>query len=148
MQRGLQFLPSADLKSSCGCLCNRHAVVYVIEKAFPSTCLNTNWSKVLLLPKSKYLNQDTKGQKKSLFEVKRKLLKYSICFYDERNFKIKKTGTINSRPLKIENLAANSQLWYRKYTYLNCSIAAQEIKMEKQLKVSAQLCKVGVETIV
>ena len=33
-------------------------------------------------------------------------------------------------------------------TYLNCSGAAQEIKTEKQLKVSAFLCKVGVETIV
>ena len=33
-------------------------------------------------------------------------------------------------------------------TYLICSSAAQEIKTEKQLKVSAYLCKVGVETIV
>ena len=33
-------------------------------------------------------------------------------------------------------------------TYLNCSSAAQEIKTEKQLKVSAYLYKVGVETIV
>ena len=33
-------------------------------------------------------------------------------------------------------------------TYLSCSSAAWEIKTEKQLKVSAYLCKVGVETIV
>ena len=32
-------------------------------------------------------------------------------------------------------------------TYLNCSSAAQEIKTEKQLKVSAYLCKIGLETI-
>ena len=55
---------------------------------------------------------------------------------------------INSRPIKIGNLSANSLLWYRKYIYLNCSSAALEIKTEKQLKVSAYLCKVGVETIV
>ena len=33
-------------------------------------------------------------------------------------------------------------------TYLNCSRAAQETKREKQLKVSAYLRKVGVETVV
>ena len=33
-------------------------------------------------------------------------------------------------------------------TYLNYSRAAKEIKTKKQLKVSAYLCKVGVETIV
>ena len=32
-------------------------------------------------------------------------------------------------------------------TYLNCSSAAQEIKTEKQLKVSAYLCTIGLETI-
>ena len=32
-------------------------------------------------------------------------------------------------------------------TYLNYGRAAWEIKTEKQLKVSAYLCKVGVETI-
>ena len=35
-----------------------------------------------------------------------------------------------------------------KKTYLNYSGAAQEIKVEKQLEISAYLCKVGVETIV
>ena len=43
-----------------------------------------------------------------------KLLKYSICFYDGKNLKIKKKDTVNSRPLKIGNLGANSQLWFRK----------------------------------
>ena len=74
---------------------------FVIIKAVQGTCLRTNWCEVLLLHKSQYLNKDTKERKKSLFEVKRKLLKYSICFYDGKNFKIKKTDAINSRPLKI-----------------------------------------------
>ena len=51
-------------------------------------------------------------------------------------------------PLKIGKLGENSQLWYRKYIYLNYSGAAQEIKVEKQFKISAFQCKVGVETIV
>ena len=74
---------------------------FVIIKAVQGTCLRTNWCEVLLLHKSQYLNKDTKERKKYLFEVKRKLLKYSICFYDGKNFKIKKTDAINSRPLKI-----------------------------------------------
>ena len=73
---------------------------FVIIKAVQGTCLRTNWCEVLLLHKSQYLNKDTK-ERKSLFEVKRKLLKYSICFYDENNLKIKRTDTINLRPLKI-----------------------------------------------
>ena len=52
--------------------------MYVIEKALQSTCLNMNWCEVPLLYKSQYLNKDKKEEEKSLFEVKRKLLKYSI----------------------------------------------------------------------
>ena len=66
-------------------------------------------------------------------------------FYDKKNYKIKRTDTINSRPLKIGNLGEKSQLWYRKYIDLNYSKAAWEIKVEKKLKVSAYVCKVGVE---
>ena len=65
---------------------------FVIIKAVQGTCLRTNWCEVLLLHKSQYLNKDTKERKKSLFEVKRKLPKYSICFYDGKNLKIKKDG--------------------------------------------------------
>ena len=54
---------------------------------------------MLLLHKSQYLNKDTK-ERKNVSEVKRKLLKYSICFYDGKNFKIKKKDAINSKPLK------------------------------------------------
>ena len=86
---------------------------FVIIKAVQGTCLRTNWCEVLLLHKSQHLNKDTK-ERKSLFEVKRKLPRYSICFYDGKNFKIKMTDAINSRPLKIGNLGVNSQLWYRK----------------------------------
>ena len=73
---------------------------FVIIKAVQGTCLRTNWCEVLLLHKSQYLNKDTKERKKSLFEAKRKLLKDSICFYDGKYLKIKKTDAINSRPLK------------------------------------------------
>ena len=74
---------------------------FVIIKAVQGTCLRSNWCEVLLLHKSQYLNKDTKERKKGLFEVRRKLPKYSIGFYDGKNFKIKKTDAINSRPLKI-----------------------------------------------
>ena len=47
-----------------------------------------------------------------------------------QNLKIKRADTINSRPLKIGHLGSNSQLWYRKYTYLNYSRTAQEIETE------------------
>ena len=73
---------------------------FVIIKTVQGTCLRTNWCEVLLLHKSQYLNMDTKRAEKGLFEVKRKLLKYSICFYDGKNFEIKKTDAINSRPLQ------------------------------------------------
>ena len=72
---------------------------FVIIKAVQGTCLRTNWCEVLLLHKSQYLNKDTK-ERKGLFEVKRKLLRYSICFYDGKDLKIKKTDAINSMPLK------------------------------------------------
>ena len=72
---------------------------FVIIKAVQGTCLRTNWCEVLLLHRSQYLNRH-KGAGKDLFEAKRKLLKYSICFYDVKNLKIKKTDAINSRPLK------------------------------------------------
>ena len=61
----------------------------VIIKAVQGTCLRTSWCEVLLLHISQYLNMDTK-ERKSLFEVKRKLLRYSICFYDGKNLKIKR----------------------------------------------------------
>ena len=77
---------------------------FVIIKAVQSTSLRTNWCEVLLLHRSQYLNRDTKERKIGLFEVQRKLLKYSICLYDGKNLKIKKTDAIKSRPLKIENL--------------------------------------------
>ena len=38
-----------------------------------------------------------------------------------KRLKIKRMDTINSRPLKIGSLGDNSQLCYRKYTYLNYS---------------------------
>ena len=72
---------------------------FVIIKAVQGTCLRTNWCEVLLLHRSQYLNR-YKGAGKGLFEVKRNLLKYSICFYDEKNLKIKKMDAINLRPLK------------------------------------------------
>ena len=87
---------------------------FVIIKAVQGTCLRTNWCEVLLLHKSQYLNKDTK-ERKNVSEVKRKLLKYSICFYDGKNFKIKKTNIYNKlEAIKIGNLGSNSQLWYRK----------------------------------
>ena len=38
----------------------------VIIKAVQGTCLRTNWCEVLLLHQLKYLNKDTKEQKRSL----------------------------------------------------------------------------------
>ena len=49
----------------------------------------------------------------------------------EKNLKIKRTDTIKPRPLKIGKLGENSQLWHRKYTYLNNSKSDWEIKVEK-----------------
>ena len=79
---------------------------------------------VPLFSKSTIFEQYNKGSGKGLFQVKRKLLKYSICFFYERNFKIKRTDAINSRLLKIGNFDENSQLWHRKYTSLNYSRTA------------------------
>ena len=70
-----------------------------------------------------YLNSVTK-------EAENVSLK-SICLHDEKNLKIKRKDTIKPRPLKIGKLGENSQLWYRKYTYLNNSKSDWEIKVEK-----------------
>ena len=105
--------------------------MYVIEKALQGTCLNVNWCEVPLFSKSTTFGQCNKRSGKCSFEVKRKLLKYSICLHDEKNLKIKRTDTIKSRPLKIGKLGENSQLWYRKYTYLKNGKADWEIKVEK-----------------
>ena len=107
---------------------------FVIIKAVQGTCLRSNWCEVLLLHKSQYLNKDTKERKKSLFEAKQKLLKYSICFCDGQNLKIKKTDAINSRPLKQETQVRIYSSDIENNTYLNCSSAAQEIKNEKAIK--------------
>ena len=105
------------------CACNR--------KNLQGTCLNMNWCEVPLFSKSTIFEQCNKRSGKCFFEVKRKLLKYSICLHDEKNLKIKRTDTIKSRPLKIGKLGESSQLWYRKYTYLNNGKADWEIKVEK-----------------
>ena len=62
-----------------------------------------NWCEVPLFSKSTIFEQYNKRSGKCFFEVKRKLLKYSICFYDKNNLK-SQTDAINSRPLKIGNL--------------------------------------------
>ena len=59
-----------------------------------------------------------------------------------------KDGYNKLKAIKNRKLSVNLQLWYRKYTYLNDNRAASEIKVESELKISAYLCKVGVETIV
>ena len=96
---------------------------FVIIKAVQGTCLRTNWCEVLLLHKSQYLNKDTKERKKVSLKLT-KLLKYSICFYDRKNFKIKKTDVINSRPLKKETSVRIHSSGIENNTYLNCSSAA------------------------
>ena len=106
---------------------------FVIIKAVQGTCLRSNWCEVLLLHKSQYLNKDTKERKK-VSEVKRKLLNYSICFYDGKYLKIKKTHAINSRPLKQETQVRIYSSGIENNTYLNCSSAAQEIKNGKSIK--------------
>ena len=62
-----------------------------------------NWCEVPLFSESTIFEQYNKRSGKCFFEVKRKLLKYSICFYDERNSKTKRTDAINLWPLKIGN---------------------------------------------
>ena len=69
-----------------------------------------NWCEVSLFSKSTIFEQYNKRSGKSFYEVKRKLLKYSICLYDEKNLKIKRTDTINSGQLKRGTLGENSQL--------------------------------------
>ena len=69
---------------------------------------------MLLLHKSQYLNKDTKERKKVSLKWNENLLKYSICFYDGKNPKIKKDGCNKLEAIKVGNLGANSQLWYRK----------------------------------
>ena len=86
---------------------------------------------MLSLHKLQYLDKDTKERKKSLFEAKQKPLKYSICLHDGKKLKIKKTDTINFRPLKQETQARIYSSGIENNTYLNCSSAAQETKKPK-----------------
>ena len=74
--------------------------MYVIEKALQGTCLNVNWCEVPLFSKSTIFEQCNKRSGKCFFEVKRKLLKYSICLHDEKNLKIKRKDKIKSRAIK------------------------------------------------
>ena len=68
----------------------------VTVKTVQGTCLWTKWCEVLLLHKSQYL--------KSIFQVKRKLFKYSICFYESQNEKdgYNKLEAIRNRKLSWE----------------------------------------------
>ena len=65
---------------------------FVIIKAVQGTCLRTNWCEVLLLHKSQYLNKNTKERKKVSLKLNENYL--NICFYDGKNFEIKKTDAI------------------------------------------------------
>ena len=69
-----------------------------------------NWCEVPLFSKSTIFEQYNKRSGKGLFEVEPKLLKYSHLFLRRKNFKVKKSDTINSRPFKTGNLGENSQL--------------------------------------
>ena len=78
---------------------------------------------MLLLHKSQHLNKDTK-ERKSLFEVKRKLLKYSICSCDGKNLNSKKDGNNKLKAITVGNLVWIHSSDMENNTYFNCSTAA------------------------
>ena len=63
-----------------------------------------NWCEFPLLSKSTIFEQYNERSGKCFLEIKRKLLKYSICFYDEKNLKLKdgcnKLEAIRNRKLR------------------------------------------------
>ena len=68
---------------------NRHAVMYVIEKALQSTCLNMNWCEVPLSSKSTIFAQYNKRSEKCFSEVNENFLNISSVSTTKRISKLK-----------------------------------------------------------
>ena len=68
---------------------------------------------MLLLHKSQYLNKDTKEQKKVSWKLNENCLKFPSVSTTEKE-KNEKDGCNKLEVIKVGNLGANSQPWYRK----------------------------------